>query len=259
MSDRKTKPTVLPSGQWLETPFGRRELLVAGGALALAPGWALAAATQGAPVAAAALSVGYLLGSDALATPRWPVAQPVADGEARPFAAESIVVPAASLVAGDPRLAGGAARIRIQGLLAGPERGVALPREVNLDVLVRDETGHQRPFHAWRWSGVSGASSPIRFQSWLDEHDPLVVELTLAVDGSESLAAGPAPAPTARRRAELTLGTRNALAKLQAGVYFLGFAEGIWDVERALPGPGEPFPAALASIVMTVEIVDVED
>lgn len=259
MSEENRKATPSDEPAWVSTPVGRRELLVAGGALALAPGWALAAATKTAPVAASALSVGYLLGSDALATPRWPVAEPVAEGEERPFAAESIVVPAASLAAGDPRLAGGAARIRIQGLLAGSERGVALPREVNLDVLVRDENGRQRPFHAWRWSEVSGASSPIRFQSWLDEHDPLVLELSLAADGVESLAGLPAPAPTVRRRAELTLGAQSALAKLQAGIYFLGFAEGSWDVERALPGPDEPFPAALASIVMTVESVDVEE
>jgi hypothetical protein len=238
-------------------PVGRREFLVAGGALALAPGWALAAATKDAPVAVSRLSVGYLLGSDLLATPRWPIAEPVAGGEERPFAAESIVVPAVSLPSGDPRLAGGAARIRIQGLLAGPERGVVPPREVNLDVLVRDENGRRLPFHAWRWHAVSGASSPIRFRSWLDEYDPLVVELGIAADATDLLARRPAPAPMLHRRAELTLGKQDALPRLQAGVYFLGFAEGIWDVERRLPGPGEPFPTALASIVLTVESVDV--
>lgn len=259
MSDERRGTEGTHETAWVSTPVGRRELLVAGGALALAPGWALAAATRSEPVAAAALSVGYLLGSDALATPRWPVAAAVAEGEERPFAAASIVVPAASLSAGDPRLAGGAARIRIQGLLAGPERGVELPRVVDVDVLVRDETGRQLPFHAWRWHRTAGASSPIRFQSWLDEYDPLVVELGIAADDADALAGRTAPAPRLRRRAELTLGKQGAGPRLQAGVYFLGFAEGIWDVERQLPGPGEPFPSALASIVMTVESVEVAE
>lgn len=259
MSDESRGTRETDQTAWVSTPVGRRELLVAGGALALAPGWALAAATRSAPVAASALSVGYLLGSDALATPRWPVAAAVAEGEERPFAAESIVVPAASLPAGDSRLAGGAARIRIQGLLAGPERGVALPREVDVDVLVRDETGRQLPFHAWRWHRTAGASSPIRFQSWLDEYDPLVIELAIVADATDAVADRTAPEPRLRRRAELTLGKQGAGPRLQAGVYFLGFAEGVWDVERQLPGPGEPFPAALTSIVMTVESVDVEE
>jgi hypothetical protein len=252
--NRKAVPTTGSSP--VSAAVGRREFLVAGGALALAPGWALAAATKGAPAAVSVLSVGYLLGSDALAAPRWPVAAPVIEGEERPFAAESIVVPAFSLSAGDPALAGGAVRIRIQGLLAGLERDVVPPQEVNLDVLVRDETGRRLPFHAWRWHRVTGASPPIRFRSWLDEHDPLVLELSLAAG---TPGRRPAPAPGLRRRAELTLGKQDGLPRLQAGVYFLGFAGGVWDVERRLPGPGEPFPSELASVVMTVESVDVEE
>lgn len=253
--ERRAKSSHEPA--WVSTPFGRRELLVAGGALALSPGWALAATTKRETAAAAALSVGYLLGSDALATPRWPVSVPLEADEERPFAAESIVVPAFSLPAGDPRLAAGSVRIRVQGLLAGPERGVTPPREIDLDVLVRDELGRQLPFHAWSYRRASGASSPIRFRSWLDEYDPLVLEVR--VDG----AAGDRrptdrtaiPDSGVRRRARLTLGKEGDVPRLQAGVYFLGLTEGAWDLERYLPGEEEPFPAALASLVMTVESV----
>ena len=252
----------------------RREVLLAGSALALVPGWAFAgsAIAETDPAGertAAALSVGYLLGSDGFAPPRFPV-QPAEGDEDAPAQDGGVVVPAVSLAAGDPRLAGGGALIRLQGLYptAAAERGgKGLPDDLRLDVLVRDETGVVHPFYAWSYRRGSGAAPPIRFRSWLDEEDPLVVRIEhrsrragrpagLAGAPARGTAATPAPSPPEKRlRAALTLGTEGGLPRLQAGVYFLGLEPGIWDVERTLPGPGEPEATGLLSVVMTVESV----
>ncbi len=273
-----------PGGELSSFAIRRREVLVAGSALALVPAWANAstafagAGSEVAQVVTGPLSVGYLLGSDALERPRFPVPvpAPIAEsGEGGGLVADGgIAVPAATLAAGDSRLAGGGVLIRFQGFypgaaVAGGLRG--LPDDLRVDVLVRDEDGVARPFHAWSYRRAAGASPPIRFRSWLDEEDPLVVEIEQRGRGVAGRAAELAgrllrgdssakvAAPAAERlRAELTLGKRSGLPRLQTGVYFLGLGQGVWDVERALPGAGEPAVAGLLSIVMTVESVSAD-
>lgn len=231
-------------------PLRRREVLLAGSAVAIAPAWAFArpagsGAESDLAAAAGPLSVGYLAGSDALLPPRYPV--PATGGEEEPPALDGgLVVPAVSLAAGDPRLAGGGARIRLQGFYPAAIASKRLPDDLRLDILVRDEMGVSRPFHAWSYRHAAGASPPIRFRSWLDEADPLVVRIERR------------GADRARLLAELTLGTQAGLPRLQTGVYFLGLEPGAWDVERTLPGPGEPDAPGLLSVVMTVESVSAD-
>lgn len=231
--------------------------------------------------AGAALSVGYVLGSEEDGDPTRPgwwtawraASQSRAAGESSLAASSPAlqVVPAAELL-GDPRLAVVPVRLAVLGLYPEPDDvpGSTFDLVLTVRFATDDPAVPELPFHAWGWRDdpAPSAGSPTRFTVPVERD--LGLRLSLDVRQVEEPATGlsrmlPAGGGVRRRSGAagtaarsdwslattLSLGLEPATPKLQRGVYLLGLEAGMWEWPGELPAgafPGELPPSLVVAI-----------
>lgn len=191
--------------------------------------------------ASRALSVGYVVGSDAL------------EDAAGALVAGARVIPAGRMRAGtgedDVR---GPAQVGVLGATAGLQAAVdAGMKSVHLDALVpapkplfgKIDGPDVLPFFAWSLAAVPAMRvSPAMSFAVQFERSP---RLGFAIDAPGSGLDKGAAAFTAR--------SNPGMARLRNGLYLLAVGEGVWDSTRALPDPtDEAAWNGLLSLLVTV-------
>lgn len=262
--------------------WSRRRFLQAASLASFAAALPQLARAAGGVAAGAALSVGYVLGSDEVGDPTRPAwltawraaSQSRAAGESSSAGSSPAlqVVPAAELL-GDPRLAVVPVRVAVLGLY--PELDDVPGATFDLVLTVHFDTGDpfhpELPFHAWGWRDdpAPSSGSPTRFTVPVERELGLRLSLDVRqVEESVGLSrmlpggggvrrqGGAGTAGTAARTAwslatTLSLGLESAAPKLQRGVYLLGLQAGMWEWPGELPAgafPGELPPSLVVAI-----------
>lgn len=249
--------------------------LTSAGVAALSLGGLSRSAFAADALAAAPLSVGYLLESgdlpsfDALVwQPHLAGADPERGARATWISPYSWrVEPAHRLPIGDQDLAGATIEVRVHGLYPAPPDRTWF-QSADLDVLFAAPpelepllgSGAMLPFFAWSLGGrsVPSPSPPVRFDLPLGPEGGLDLRLRVSpgsgLVGGGGRRGGPAPAPKPWRFAtRFTVDWAAGLPRLCRGVYFLGLAPDTWREPVRLPAPGEPERPDLCSIVLSVE------
>jgi hypothetical protein len=218
--------------------FSRRQFLATGTAASLAPlvGAGLRP-VRGSAIPGAVgsstplpLSVGYLEGSDALAS-GW-LDQPQGGR----------VVPAAFLGDHPSDLHAGWATMTVHGLIDGPSSNTRSPDAVMLDVDFRAVAEDpELRFYAWTMRGGSAPSRSSRSVFQAPVAPGLAWHVTRRSAGIET---------TAARR--LTMPQHFGVARLRPGAYLLALGSATWDRARSVPQAGDPGWSDLASILVSV-------
>jgi hypothetical protein len=224
----------------------RRELLAltgvaVGGAVLLGPARILAAQAGS---SFEVLSVGYVQGSDRFASLRplpWPITPWVEDPEARPAALR--VIPAGSMLMGDPELSQETLSMRVHGLYPGLDEGIELDFDsANLIVYYPSEdpiVGDVAPAIVWGARGGSraNAGSPVRFpvplrvDGALDlvfEVRPSDISKGTGSNGMRSVTGLSGSDRTVQYATSFTVDPIDGLPKIQRGIYLLGLAPDTW-------------------------------
>jgi hypothetical protein len=248
----------------------RREFIALGTACAVAPlldrlaGAApLALEAAAAPGRAEPISVGYLLGSDSLASlNRLPWHDGA--GAAAAFPPPYEVVPAASLSPVENAI-GSTARVRVLGLYPGlPAAGPGAPQAIRLDVLVPSPdpaVAGPLPFFAWSYRAAPQAtvSSPSSFPVFVANRG---LQLALSFDTAGGATrrrlsgARSAPQSVGTTRREVVLGGDAASGgRLQRGIYLLALAPAVWERTVVLPPSPQLWASELLSVALAVDPV----
>lgn len=239
----------------------RRDFLVLGSTLALAPWLSDAALAQSLLIGDAAarpLPVGFLEGSREASDLRhlsgW-IRQPgIASGASWEDGETLRVVPAAQLFQGDTELIGRPLRLSIRGLYPPAalawKRRKDFPLAIDLDVLfpAPEPAISTEPvrFHAWSFRRQPGwnPSPPIKFTFPLGWQELPEVELRIVP------ANGRLPVTL---RTRFTLDDEPEVPRLQRGLYLLGTAPDVWRSQVSLPALARTAPLELVSVLMSVE------
>ena len=271
----------------------RREFLALGSAGVVAP-WIERALGLGIAFAATPgsgtilpMSVGYLLASDGApdfdtllrnyGLPGVSGAPSVPPGEDPPELEPAEVIPADSLLTGEPQLSGATVRLSVLGLYpTGLEAIASCPPRADMTVWMSSTdplAPGPFPFYAWsvRRRPALNVGHIVHFPVGLglDGAMNLTLEVELSfARGKEQVAdravGGLQGAPIEleergagsklrRFDANFTIDPVDGLPKLQRGIYFLGLAATTWRSGTLLPRSTEPMRTELASLVVAVD------
>ena len=232
-------------------PFGRRQFLAATGGLA-ATGMLLGpngfTQDEDGPLGEAvrtagrALSVGYVVGSDA------------AESALGALARGARVVPATLMRSGSgDQSVRGPAQIGVLGATAGVQAAVdAGMKGLHLDALVpapkpllgKIDGPDLLPFYAWSLTASPASVHTTAGTSFAIDFDRSP-RLGFKIEG---VGTGLTPGTAA-----FTTGSHSGMAKLRHGLYLLAVGEGVWDKPRALPDPADEAGwAGLVSLLVSV-------